>query len=84
MFLSGSIPKDFVGGIIYIFQDNYELYLTGIKYLDLNINCNITDIGLKYLEGIKYLILYSNKNITNEGLKHLKGIKKLIFNKKNW
>lgn len=30
--LSGSVPKDFVDGIIYVFQDNYELYLIGIKY----------------------------------------------------
>ncbi len=45
MFLSGSIPKDFVGGIIYIFQDNYELYLTGIKYT-LLISISGTILGL--------------------------------------
>ncbi|MBN2605587.1 MAG: ABC transporter permease subunit, partial [Bacilli bacterium] len=30
--LSGSIPKDFLGGIIFIIQQNYQLYLEGIKY----------------------------------------------------
>lgn len=32
MLLSGSVPKKNVDGIIYVFQDNYELYLIGIKY----------------------------------------------------
>lgn len=30
--LSGNIPSDFAGGVIYILKNNYELYLEGIKY----------------------------------------------------
>ncbi len=30
--LSGSIPKDFIGGVLYIIQENYPLYLEGVKY----------------------------------------------------
>ncbi len=30
--IAGSIPNDFIGGILYIFENNYSLYLEGIKY----------------------------------------------------
>lgn len=30
--LSGSIPSDFIGGVLYIFRNNYELYFEGVKY----------------------------------------------------
>lgn len=30
--LSGNIPNDFVGGILYILENNYQLYFEGIKY----------------------------------------------------
>ncbi|MFK5883007.1 MAG: amino acid ABC transporter permease [Candidatus Izemoplasma sp.] len=30
--LSGSIPQDFLGGIVYIFKDNYMLYYEGLKF----------------------------------------------------
>ena len=30
--ISGSIPKDFIGGVLYIIQENYQLYLEGVKY----------------------------------------------------
>jgi putative lysine transport system permease protein len=30
--LSGNIPKDFIGGVLYIIQENYPLYLEGVKY----------------------------------------------------
>ncbi|MBU1019762.1 MAG: amino acid ABC transporter permease [Firmicutes bacterium] len=43
--LSGSIPKDFLGGIIFIIQQNYQLYLEGIKYT-LIISISGTILGL--------------------------------------
>jgi len=30
--MSGTIPKDFIGGVLYIIQENYPLYLEGVKY----------------------------------------------------
>lgn len=30
--ISTTIPKDFIGGIIYILEGNYQLYIEGIKY----------------------------------------------------
>lgn len=30
--ISATIPQDFIGGVIYIIQENYPLYLEGIKY----------------------------------------------------
>jgi putative lysine transport system permease protein len=43
--LAGSIPSDFVGGILYILRNNYSLYLEGIKYT-LLISLTGTVIGL--------------------------------------
>lgn len=45
LLLSGSIPKDFIGGSLYIIQENYPLYLEGIKYT-LMISILGTAIGL--------------------------------------
>ena len=30
--ITNAIPSDFLGGVIHIFENNYELYLEGIKY----------------------------------------------------
>lgn len=43
--LSGSIPKDFFGGIWFIIQNNYPLYLEGVKYT-LMISIAGTTLGL--------------------------------------
>lgn len=45
--LSGSIPKDFLGGIIFIIQQNYQLYLEGVKYT-LIISIAGTILGLLF------------------------------------
>jgi len=43
--LSGSIPKDFIGGILYIIKENYPLYIEGVKYT-LMISIAGTFLGL--------------------------------------
>lgn len=43
--LAGSIPKDFIGGVLYIIQENYPLYLEGVKYT-LMISIAGTALGL--------------------------------------
>lgn len=43
--LAGTIPKDFIGGITYILENNYSLYLEGIKYT-LLISLTGTILGL--------------------------------------
>lgn len=43
--LAGSIPSDFIGGILYILKSNYPLYLEGIKYT-LLISLTGTILGL--------------------------------------
>lgn len=45
MLLSGSIPKDFLGGILFIIENNYGLYFEGIKYT-LLISLSGTFLGL--------------------------------------
>lgn len=32
LILSGSIPKEFFGGVLYIIKENYPLYIEGVKY----------------------------------------------------
>lgn len=43
--ISNSIPQDFIGGIIYIIKDNYELYYEGVKFT-LILSITGTVIGL--------------------------------------
>jgi len=43
--LSTNIPEDFLGGILFIFRNNYELYIEGIKYT-LLISILGTTLGL--------------------------------------
>ena len=54
MILGGTIPSDMFGGILYIIQNNYELYIEGIKYT-LLISILGTTLGLFLSMGIVVL-----------------------------